>query len=108
MKTLILTKKIETRLVTDLSLHFIPELCGFKRMSHIAMTYAQCIVCKLFPRYLLKATYPIFVRISSFPKRSSYAARVFSLVFHSARRREEVLLSTFSNWFSPKVEKIAF
>ena len=108
MKTLILTKKIKTRLVTDLSLHFIPELCGFKRISHIAIIYAQCIVCKLFSRHLLKATYSIFVSSSSFPKRFLYAAQVFSLVFYSVRQREGILLSTFSNQSFSKIAKIAF
>ena len=41
-------KKIETRLVIDLSLHFIPELYGLKRMSQIDIIYVQCIVGKLF------------------------------------------------------------
>jgi len=108
IKSSIPTKKIETRLVTDLSLHLIPELYGLRRMSQIDITYAQCIVGKVLSRYFLKVAYLILVSMSSSPKRVSYAVRVFSLDFHSARRREGVLLSTFSSRSSPNTEKIAF
>lgn len=103
----IFTKNACTRRATDLSLHLIPELFGFNNISHIERIYAQCIVGNSFSLYCLKTLKPILARSSWFAKISPYAARVFSLVFHSANLIEEVELSTRSNFSSPNAANIA-
>jgi len=94
------------RLATDRSLHFIPELEGFRRMSQIERIKEQCIDGNGFYRYCLKTEWPIFVSKSWSLKRAAYASRVFSLAFHCAMRREGVVLSIFVRRSSPKMAKM--
>ena len=75
------TKKAFILLVTDLSLHLIPELLGFRKISQIDRTKVQCMVGSSLPLYCLKTAYPIFVKRLWFEKSSRYVSCIFYLVF---------------------------